>query len=104
MARYRRKVTEVEAGQFFPPGHLIPPGVELDGDRYFVTTAHNQRVYLEGGEYIVPEPDGRGYYPVKPDIFLNTYERVGEPPPLAGLADQMAVAEVRRLSGEANSP
>lgn len=42
-----------------------------------VHTIHNsQVVLLEIGDWIIPEPDGIHYYPVKPDIFNATYEKV----------------------------
>jgi hypothetical protein len=39
-----------------------------------VHTAHNQVVVLRDGDWIMPEPDGRGFYPIKPDIFADRYE------------------------------
>jgi hypothetical protein len=41
-----------------------------------VHTAHNQTVDLEAGDWVMPEPDGRGYYPIKPDIFKDRYEAI----------------------------
>lgn len=84
MKLYKRKVTVVEAEQFFPSS--VPWGVQVQKgdyhawdaadrwDRYYVVTAHGQRVYLEPGDWVIAEPDGRGYYPVKPDIFASMYE------------------------------
>lgn len=40
-----------------------------------VHTAHNnQAVILEDGDWVVPEPDGIHFYPIKPDIFAKNYE------------------------------
>lgn len=39
-----------------------------------VHTAHNQPVNVVDGDWIVAEPDGRGYYPVKDDVFRRSYE------------------------------
>jgi hypothetical protein len=33
-------------------------------------------VILDVGDWIIPEPDGEHFYPVKPDIFEKTYEAV----------------------------
>ena len=42
-----------------------------------VHTIHSgQIVLLEVGDWILPEPDGIHYYPIKPDIFEQTYEKV----------------------------
>jgi hypothetical protein len=70
--KYRSKPKTIEAVQWSPA--TPHPGVARDGDWYFVVTIHEQRVYLAEGDYIVMEPDGVHYYPVKPDIFLKSYE------------------------------
>lgn len=44
--------------------------------RAYVVTTHGQRVYLADGDWITAEPNGDGYYPIKPDIFAATYEPV----------------------------
>ena len=82
MAKYRRKPIIVEAEQWFPgkevagvSKELILPSFKLTGN-YCVMTIHKQKVILEPGDYILPEPDGIHYYPVKPDIFESTYEKV----------------------------
>jgi hypothetical protein len=78
MAKFRKKPVEVEAEQWFP-GVTIPgvyPPVEGELPRHYVRTAHHQVVFLEPGDWVVQEPDGRGAYPVKPDIFAATYEPV----------------------------
>ncbi len=49
---------------------------EDDSDRFYVVTIHDQRAYLADGDWILPEPDGKHYYPCKPDIFEATYELV----------------------------
>jgi hypothetical protein len=86
MAKFRKKPVVVEAEQFggFYQARY-PTGVEMEENsnepwkeryRFYVVTAHGQRVYLEAGDWIIAEPDGRGYYPCKPDIFEATYEPV----------------------------
>ena len=39
---------------------------------------YGQRIDLQVGDWIVAEPDGEHYYPVKPDYFEQTYEPVEE--------------------------
>ena len=70
--KYRKKPIVVEAVQY------LDPFIEYTPCLAYVITAHGQRVYLVYGDWIVTEPDGRGHYPVKPDIFAATYEPVEE--------------------------
>lgn len=79
--KFRKKPVIVDAEQWFAEKHTTVPGVNqpLRGDaerRYYVVTAHGQQAFLEDGDWIIAEPDGRGYYPCKPDIFEATYEPV----------------------------
>jgi len=41
-------------------------------------TIHQQRVYLQNGDWVITEPDGLHHYPCKPDIFAATYEAIEE--------------------------
>lgn len=42
-----------------------------------VHTIHdNQTVFVQNGDYIIPEPDGIHYYPCKADIFEKSYELI----------------------------
>jgi hypothetical protein len=42
-----------------------------------VHTMHaGQIVKLEVGDWILPEPDGKHFYPVKDEVFQDTYEKV----------------------------
>jgi hypothetical protein len=81
MARFRKKPEEFEAYQWEGPGHSVP-GVEAvydrdtDTDKYFVTTAHDQLVYLEPGDWVRKEPDGNGYYPIKDAIIRTIADEV----------------------------
>jgi hypothetical protein len=46
----------------------------LDPSEPHVHTAHNnQAVAIEIGDWIVPEPNGSGYYPIKDEIFRKKY-------------------------------
>lgn len=83
MPRFRRKPTEIEAVQFtgkdpIPPGVMHAKGRYGFPGAYYVVTLHNQRVYLEPGDWIAPEPDGVHYYPIKDAVFQATYEPVEE--------------------------
>jgi hypothetical protein len=43
----------------------------------WIETIHKgQTVQVQEGDWIIPEPDGVHYYPCKPDVFEQTYERV----------------------------
>ena len=84
MAKYRKKSIVIEAVQFFYDGAQLPgvfyPKKSPDEKTYegdaFVITAHNQKVYLVNGDWILPEPDAEHFYPCKDDIFRATYEPV----------------------------
>jgi len=84
MAKFRKKPLEVEAEQFWPDKSL-PRGVTLwsteesrprDMSFGYVITIHGQRAHVQAGDWIVPEPDGWHFYPIKNDIFVATYEPV----------------------------
>lgn len=79
MGKYRKKPIVVEAVQFTGAhvrGICVRTDCYLDdSDKIHVHTIHNnQRVNVEKGDWIIPEPDGVHFYPVKPDIFAATYE------------------------------
>jgi hypothetical protein len=75
--KFRKKPVVVEAEQYTGAGP-DPVGVfrRPEDDTPYVVTIHDQRVYLSPGDWILPEPDGVHFYPVKPDIFAATYEAV----------------------------
>jgi hypothetical protein len=78
MGKYIKKATIVEANQFWN-NETVPIGVRINEyGKAYVVTAHYQKVYLEPGDWIVPEPDGEHYYPIKNDIFTKTYICVDE--------------------------
>ncbi len=93
--KFRSKPATCEAEQF--RGFYAtpyPPGVEFQDNSndaaeeqkhgryaFYVVTAHGQRCYIEPQDWIVAEPDGRGYYPVKPDIFEKRWEPMTAAPP-----------------------
>ena len=76
MSKFIRKSTVIEANQFTHPA-TSPVGVRTEEDgRAYVVTIHEQKVYLEPGDWVLPEPDGKHYYPVKDAIFKQTYEPI----------------------------
>lgn len=79
MAQYRKKPAVVEAEQFsIDTADPLPFAGEnaccLGPRGWHVTTAHGQETFIIDGDWIIREPDGRGFYPCKPDIFDATYE------------------------------
>ena len=88
MPRFQSKPREIEAEQYhgntpFPAGVCKTdheqPTTRSGMDHPHVHTAHDQIVYLAPGDWVIPERDGRGHYPCKPDIFAATYELVTKP-------------------------
>lgn len=83
--KYRKKPIVIDAEQYVKYGQLVK-GMCNSGrcftegnNKPHVHTIHNnQIVLLEVGDFIIPEPDGKHYYPCKPDIFEQTYEKVEE--------------------------
>jgi hypothetical protein len=76
--RYRKKPVVIDAVQFEGPPGKDPPGVfrRPEDDSPYVVTIHDQRCYLSPGDWIVPEPDGVHYYPIKDEVFRATYDEV----------------------------
>lgn len=68
-----------EAEQFFE-GKPLPFATEnaccLDHEGWYVFTTHGHRTPIADGDFIVREPNGNGYYPCKPDIWLAGHELV----------------------------
>ncbi len=85
MGKYRKRPVEISAEQYVKYGELVKgmcnsQSCYISGnDEPHVHTIHNnQIVLLETGDWIIPEPDGKHYYPCKPDIFKETYEEVSD--------------------------
>ena len=83
--KYRKKPVIIEAQQYKKYGHLVKgmcnsrSCYQAGNTEPHVHTIHGgQIVNLEIGDYVVPEPDGKHFYPIKPDIFEATYEPVEE--------------------------
>lgn len=89
MPKYRSKPVVVDAEQFFYDRPTLRgvyyPNASPDGRTYkgdaFVITAHEQRVYLQNGDWVIAESDGEHYYPCKNDVFRAKYEPADAPPP-----------------------
>ena len=87
MPKFRRLPTEIDAEQFtgkrpYPVGvcecGLLLSGIK-GGCQPHVHTIHDgQRVDLTPGDWVAAEADGKHYYPIKPDVFEQTYEPVLE--------------------------
>lgn len=80
---FRKKPVEIEAEQYTKYGKLVKgmcnscACYESGNKEPHVHTIHNnQIVILEIGDWIIPESDGIHFYPCKPDIFDNTYDKI----------------------------
>lgn len=83
MVKYRKKPVIIECEQYLEFGRLVRgmcnsrSCYSAGNDKPHVHTIHGgQIVNLEVGDFIIPEPDGTHFYPIKPDIFNRTYELV----------------------------
>lgn len=73
--KFRKKPVVIEAEQF--DGAHQSRGVCYCRQGAHVHTIHDgQEVDIVAGDWIIPEPDGIHFYPVKPDIFASTYDPV----------------------------
>lgn len=89
MPLFRKNPTIIEANQYLGDGKHVP-GVcacsEHNGAAHVHTAHNNQSVVLEIGDWVLPEPNGVNYYPVKAEIFANTFEAVDQEPKQAAAA------------------
>lgn len=80
MPRFRKKPLVIEAEQFHPGSRPLPfafrCACNLGPDGWYVVTAHGHETRIVDGDWIIPEPNGKGFYPCKPDIFAATYDQV----------------------------
>ena len=81
--KFVKKPVIIEAEQYIIYGKLVKGMCNSQScytsgnDKPHVHTIHdNQVVNLEVGDWIIPEPDGIHFYPVKNAIFRETYEAV----------------------------
>ena len=80
MTKFIRKPTEIEAVQYAEYGRLVHGMCNsiscftAGNNEPHVHTIHDgQIVNLAVGDWIIAEPDGKHFYPCKPDIFEKTY-------------------------------
>jgi len=83
MSKYRKKPVVIEAEQYVGYGQLVKGMcnsqscfAQSNCAPHVHTIHDSQTVNLEVGDWIIPEPDGKHFYPCKPDIFEMTYEEV----------------------------
>lgn len=75
--KYRKKPVVIEAEQYTEEGKPVKGMCSECGDfeaPHVHTIHNNQAVFLELGDFVIPEPDGIHFYPCKPDIFRASYE------------------------------
>lgn len=84
MAKYRKKPVVIEAVQYTEYGKLVKGMcnskscyVSGNTEPHVHTIHEGQLVNLDVGDWIIAEPDGKHYYPCKPDVFEAIYEEVG---------------------------
>lgn len=79
--KFRTKHREIEAEQFWSQESPLPfperQSCYMDSEGWYVVTADGQRIPVVDGDWIVRDPAGRGFYPLKPDVIDAMYEEVG---------------------------
>lgn len=80
MAKYKKKPVVIEAMQYNGEADtkgLCPDNSCTNPVLPHVHTIHNNSIIvIRKGDFIIPEPNGKHFYPCKPDIFEQTYEKV----------------------------
>lgn len=80
MKKFRKKPVVIEATQFVPGEPH--EGVCFLTYRGCLAETHvhtaNGPVCIDAGDWLIPEPNGTGFYPCKPDAFAALYEPVDE--------------------------
>lgn len=81
--KYRKKPVVIDAEQYKEYGKLVKGMcnsqscyVSGNNEPHVHTIHTGQIVNLELNDWVIPENDGIHYYPCKPDIFEQTYEKV----------------------------
>ena len=78
MAKYKSKPVIIEAEQFFqdkPLPFSDKGACCFDGIDWYVETMHDgQKCVIKSGDWILPEPDGTHFYPIKDEVCRNKYE------------------------------
>lgn len=86
MPTFQAKPRTITANRFHADKAHDPPGVCRGGKECYyrphltaphVHTMHGGGpVLLKDGDWIVPEPDGQGYYPIDAAVMQTNYERL----------------------------
>jgi len=93
--KYRKRPVVIEAEQWWPGKEIRGVFMETEEEAKsviggkghgrmeyprerlpYVITIHRQRAYLSAGDWVLPEPDGKHFYPCNPRVFETTYEPV----------------------------
>jgi hypothetical protein len=77
MAKFRTKTVEIEAVQFhaFPESGGWPKSVQTElGVGPFVVSSQGRRSHVDTGDWIITEPNGRGYFACPADAFAAMFE------------------------------
>jgi hypothetical protein len=72
--KFRKKPVVIDATNFQPEMNTWPEGVYEAADGYYIDTLEGRHT-VTPGDWIVTGVRGERY-PVKPDIFVETYEPV----------------------------
>jgi hypothetical protein len=83
MPKFQAKPVIIEAEQFHATDLPLPfqasGAVSFDGDSFYVETMHNrQKCILENGDWVVPEPNGVNFYPIKDSVFQTKYDKIDD--------------------------
>ena len=84
--KYRKKPVVTEAVQWtgdnidalweWGGANGIYGPTETSPDQLILTTIHGEKAIARISDWVLPEPVPDRFYPVKPDVFNNTYEEV----------------------------
>jgi hypothetical protein len=101
---FQKRPIVIDARQF--KGGPMPGVYFDDSSQAHVVTIHGQECRVVPGDWIVPEPDGVHFYPVKADVFAATYDAVGLAGPDGGQAlagpESWLVLKAALLAAEAH--
>ena len=79
MSKFRSKLRIIDAEQW-KPGKFVPGACACHQQQYLLPHVHTihkgQIALIEPGDWIIAEPDGKHFYPCKPDIFKDNYEAI----------------------------
>jgi hypothetical protein len=81
LPKFRKKPVVIEAEQWFPDKHvegvLLLPSDPQMGVIHTLEDLHDTTHFVTPGDWIITGVQGEKY-PCKPDIFEQTYQKVGE--------------------------